>query len=177
MSNASVSIVTPPHWWDLPLEPATRRQDIARLVEERGAGLGRAERAALAEVLADVADAAAASGAVFASQFGLVDRGAGFSASLVVAVQSGTEGHETVEQALTDETPPDITKVELAAGPAVRRESRRRLGTGEYLQVQYFLTVGDDATIVISGSCVGLKDLDTAVGIFDPIVSTLKIDG
>lgn len=176
MSSASISIVTPPGWWDLPLEPASRRQDISRLVEDRGAtALSISERTALADVLVQAAEAAAAGGALLASQFGLVEGAAGFSASLLAAVHPGRVGPDTVGRALPDETALEIEEVELPAGPALRRRSRRRLAGGEYLQVQYFVRVGGDMTVVISGSCVGVDDPALAVGIFDPIVATLQV--
>lgn len=206
----TLTVVTPPGWWDLPLEEATLHADLERLVAERGAGLPEAvDRAAVTAVLEQAARSALSAGALFASQFGMVGEGVEFSASVLAAVHRGPVGEPVDRPVGSGEWDVSTAAVVLPAGPATRRCSRRRIGPVQTCQVQYFVPLatgsgddrsGDDTSegdrsggyrsgpggddpatgtdaptmLILSGSCVGIDDLDTAAGLFDRIAATVS---
>lgn len=159
---AGLEITTPESWWDLPLEPQTRRDDIARLVGERAErepGLAP-RRAELAEMLCELADRAAAAGAVLSSQMAapvpggylaanllvVVRRLAGSGASLLAGVQALDGPVDGTVAGAVGRGTSEVSAVELMwAGSGVRRRTRQRTagqeGDGEVLLVQYFVPV------------------------------------
>lgn len=177
----TLSITTPPGWWDLPLDAETSERDLERLVAERTADRAEAlDRQAITALLRQVARSARAAGALFASQFGVADDGIEFSASILAALHHGPAGDGLALPSDPGESDVNISEVDLPAGAATRRCSRRRIGGVETCQVQYFLPLGTDpaagpTTLILSGSCVGTNDLEAAAGLFDTIAATTTL--
>jgi len=180
----AISITTPPLWWDLPLDPVTGRDEMQRLVAERTRHLGDGvDRAGIAATLDRAAVSARAMGAVFASQFGVVDEGLEFAASVLVAVHRNPPGESGPDaDAGPGESDVSIGPIQTAGlGAVTRRLSRLRIGApgaggAETCLAQYFVAVPESGvTVVISGSCVGVDDLAAVGDLFDEIVGTVAI--
>lgn len=187
-----LEIQTPPHWWDLPLDPSSRHEDLVALVDRRaGPALSPAMREELVATLEQAAAVAVAAGAVIASQVGVVGPGLAFGASVIVAVDAVdstdlsaldryvaelSAGPEAVERDV------EVVRVELAAGPAVRRRAIRTYvgldegeGSPEELTVQYFLPIpGTRSTAVVACGSPETGAVEDLTDLFEGIADTLR---
>lgn len=177
-------------WVELDLNPASRPQSIAKVVEERGAagqalGLSREQ---LADLLEGVAAQAQAKNGVYAAFYSDILEDKPVSASLIVSIvpaagEPPPPGSDamSVAKVLQQMLPPDVdTELrQLGAGPAVR--VRRRLeaaiaGVGNLAieDVQYVVVLPDLMRLALldfSTPTVGLAE--PFVELFDAIAGTL----
>lgn len=192
---SGLQIFTPPEWWDLPLDPATRRRDLVELVERRAPeGMGQAERDELRANLEEAAAAAAASGAVIASQVGVVGPGLAFGASVMVAVsQTEARSIAELERDVTEmpvelgvaDRDVEVTGIDFDAGPAVRRRAIRTFpnltvweGTPEVVSVQYFVLLpGAASVVVVACGSPNTDAVEEMTSLFDAIAGTLRFFG
>lgn len=179
-----ITLTTPPHWWDLPLDPASGADDLEQLVADRARSLGDGvDVGAVTATLRRAAASAHGLGAVFASQFGLSDEGLDYGASLLVAVHPDRAGgHLPGPEPGAGESDVDVRTVALGSlGRVTRRLSRLRVGDPasggvDTCLAQYFAAVpGAAATVVITGSAVGAGDLQSVGEMFDAIVATVSV--
>lgn len=177
-------------WVELDLNPATRAQSIARIVDERGAagqalGLSREQ---LTDLLESVAAQAEAKNGVYAAFYSDILEDAPVSASLIVSIvpaagDAPPPGSDamSIARVLQQMVPSDVdTELrQLGAGPAVR--IRRRLeapiagvGTVAIEDLQYVVVLPDLMRLALldfSTPTVGLAD--PFVELFDAIAGTL----
>jgi hypothetical protein len=188
---SSIWLRTPAAWMDLDLDPVTRAESIAALVEAHAVG----DRDRLREMLEGAAANAVSEGAVFASLFFSTAGGQAVSASLMVSVADAeAEGDPDIDpddapaerlaiaQGLAEEFRKDGAKAEvrsLDAGPAARVRSRIAVDDREPPTmvdlVQYFVPfpVADRlAVLTFSTPNIGLADAFAEV--FDAIGGTLQ---
>jgi hypothetical protein len=188
----SLEIRTPANWWDLPLNPSTRRQDLVTLVERRaGDRLNPSMREQLVETLDEAAAAALAAGAVIASQVGAVAPGLAFGASVVVAVDPIDSNDLSSLERYVAQMPVgagiadrevEVVRVDLEVGPAVRRRAIRTFstldvgdGSPEEMSVQYFLPIpGTRSTAIVACGSPDTKAVEDLTSLFEAIAGTLR---
>ncbi len=191
-SVADFRLALPLAWVELDLNPATRAQSIARIVDERGeAGqaLGLA-RAQLTDMLESIAAQAEAKNGVYAAFYSDILEDKPVSASLIVSLVPATgepppPGSDAVSVArvLQQMVPADVdTELrQLAVGPAVRIRRRLEapiagLGSVAIEDLQYVVVLPDLmrlALLDLSTPTVGLADV--FVELFDAIAGTLEL--
>jgi hypothetical protein len=188
---------TPGNWFDLDLDPRTRNQSIAQLVDSRLGGdptLGR-RRDEMVRLLRRVAREAAEHNALFASMLSelvenqpmaagvnvtvapiTVDRGAtAVNDPRAVQAALGEASHDPA----ADGERPEVRLVQLAAGPAVRVSGMRSTqlpGGGDQSlltsEVQYFLPVpGSSLMAVITFSTPTVALADRFAELFDAMAA------
>jgi hypothetical protein len=193
-------IPTPGNWFDLDLDPRTRNQSIADLVDSRIATTPEIaeRRQELVRLLRRVAREAAEGGAIFASMVSEIVTGTGMSASVLVVVRAVT-ADGPAEAPLTDPASlagavaagretgdgardqPDVGVVELGCGRAVRVAGRREHelpGTSQSLltwEVQYFIPVpSTELIMVVTFSTPALSFAEPFTGLFDTMAERLE---
>jgi hypothetical protein len=177
-----LSVATPPGWWDLPLDPATRGGEIRQLVARRMSEAASAEQEDMADLLDKAAAAAHAAGAVLASQFAVVDGDVSVAASMAVSVRSlaaGAGGPRPAEGMLSER---DVAVDTVGMGPsgaARRRRCLRSLDLGqrgvlEVLSVDYSFPVpGWAVEVVATFSSPTVEASSDLVKLFDVVAATL----
>jgi hypothetical protein len=189
---ADFRLALPLAWVELDLNPATRAEAIARILDERGAagqalGLSRAQ---LADMLESIAAQAEAKNGVYAAFYSDILEDKPVSASLIVSMVPATGGPPppgsdamSVAKVLQQMFPPenDTELRQIATGPALR--VRRRLeapisgvGTVSIEDLQYIVVLPDLTRLAVldfSTPTIGLADL--FVELFDAIAGTLEL--
>lgn len=186
-----IRLRTPAAWMDLELNPATRAESIAALVEAHGPG----DRDRLRARLEAAAANAASEGAVFASLFFSTAGGRAVSASLMVSVADAESDVEPdsdlveaeavrleIAQGLAEEFRAggaDVEVCSLEAGPSARVRSRLAVDDGEPATtvdvVQYFVPFPtSDRLAVLTFSTPNLGLADAFADVFDAIGGTLQ---
>ncbi|HWG73720.1 MAG TPA: hypothetical protein VG184_06670 [Acidimicrobiales bacterium] len=191
---SGIRVTTPPGWWDLPLDPVTRKDDIVSLVDRRLDPDDAAERTAVIEMLEQAAATAHAAGAVLASQFGVVGAGVEFAANMVVALRRVASGDRATlaEQVAelgrgstegTTETRVEVETVHLhGLGDVTRRRCDRRVRLSPdasltVVCVQYFAPVpGSPAVGIVTFTSPTLSARGELCALFDAVASTLEFD-
>ena len=191
----ALRITTPPGWWDLPLDPSSRAHDLALLVDTRLDPANVAARPAVLELLEEAAELACASGAVFASQVGVVDASVRFAASVVVAVRpiAARDGVTLPEQVTAlaedpavgvDDRDVVVDTINLAGiGEMTRRRATRRVAldpetTLTCLCAQYFAALpGSSAVVIVTFTSPTTPAAGALYPLFDAIASTLRFEG
>jgi hypothetical protein len=194
-------LTVPANWCRLDLDPRTRAETIARLVEERiGAGPGQEMRAArreLTAVLRRYARQAASRGAVYAALMDQEVEGLSLSASLLVAVGEAPRdaagrpvldpaelgrimsGLDDSRPAATDRPPADLFETRVGTAARLRRTTDsgfadtdgRAVVTAE---TQYFVPVpGTDKVLALTFSTPSLPARQALEELFDAIAGTL----
>ncbi|SBW17127.1 hypothetical protein FDG2_0072 [Candidatus Protofrankia californiensis] len=102
------SISVPDTWFEVDLNPVTRRASIDALVRERTRGVPElsANRAAISRLLRNAASDAAAGGALFCGVMAEAVEGAGLSASVTISLLSAPNGDRIAD--VTGVTPLSI---------------------------------------------------------------------
>ncbi len=196
---AGLALITPEIWWDVPLDPKTRHQAIARMVDERVEADPRLadRRDGLVSLLRRSAREAADAGGVLCSCMAMLAEDTAMSANLLVLIKAlgsadGSASGTGVDDLLAglregfdddvSSTAPELGLVELAeAGRAVRLRTIRRTTlpladqTLPTLLVQYFvpLPAGDRRTAVVTFTSPSLAYEAPMVEMFDVIAQTL----
>jgi hypothetical protein len=190
--TADFRLALPLAWVELDLNPQTRAQSIAKIVEERGAagqalGLNRNQ---LTEMLESIAAQAEAKNGVYAAFYSDILENAPVSASLIISIVPATgepppPGSDamSIARVLQQMVPSEIdTELrELAVGPAlrVRRHMEAPIeGVGNVAieDLQYVVVLPDLMRLALldfSTPTVGLADL--FVELFDAIAGTLEL--
>lgn len=178
-------------WWELPLDPATRRRDIVRIVDTALAQRPdlAPTRPELIRILQQAAAQAAEAGAVYAASWVLIQDGRALQASvavLVVAAEGSTPGRPpaSVEEMAATLSPEDgaseVTTVELPlVGTAVRVRSRGPVtvpplpAPTEMLCVQYVARVPTSPlTAFLTCTSPSLAYEEPLVEMFDALATT-----
>lgn len=191
---AGVQLATPAYWWDLPLDPSTRDQEIAALIDERterypALAESRSEVTAL---LRQLASEAADLGAVFSSQFGLLGDEPPLAGNLLVVTERPAPSPidsllgqvQGLEDSLASRTvgQPEVGLVELPlAGPAVRRRARQSItfpgadaGIDAVL-VQYYVPIpSTDAVALMTFTSPSVQQETAVVELFDAVAATFS---
>lgn len=189
---ADFRLSLPLAWVELDLNPATRAQSIAKIVDERGeAGLALGlARHQLTDMLESIAAQAEAKNGVYAAFYSDILEDKPVSASLIVSMvpatgeppPPGTDAM-SVARVLQQMVPSDVdTELrQLGVGPALRL--RRRLeaaisGVGPVAieDLQYVVVLPDLMRLALldfSTPTVGLADV--FVELFDAIAGTLEL--
>lgn len=189
-----VQLATPAYWWDLPLDPATRDQEIAALIDERIERYPQLaeSRSEVTALLRQLAAEAADLGAVFSSQFGLLGDGPALAGNLLVVTQSPAPSPieallaqvRGLEDSLASRTvgTAEVGMVELPlAGPAVRRRARQSItfpgaDAGiDAVVVQYYVPVpSTDAVALMTFTSPTVRKEDDLVELFDTVAATFS---
>lgn len=188
---SSIRLRTPAAWMDLDLDPATRAESNAELVEAHAMG----DRDRLRAMLEAAAANAVSEGAVFASLFFRTAGGQAVSASLMVSVADAEADVEpeidpsdapaarrAIAEGLAEEFREGNADVEvrsLDAGPAARVRSRLAIDNGDPPTmvdlVQYFVPFPTaDRLAVLTFSTPNLGLADAFAEVFDAIGGTLQ---
>lgn len=192
--SRDLRLIVPPAWFDLDLDPATRRASIDRMLAERAAGAAEMPFVAdLAVLLERQAAEAHERGAVRAAMFSEELGGERVSAALVVVVVEGrgdtcaTAGSDAggrvalawgLAEVLGGEGTTELCS--LGAGPAVRvrRRATNELPGGGQVpveSVQYFVPFPDGRDLVLlSFSTPSLGLADAFAEVFDAMAGTLS---
>ena len=174
-------LALPMTWFDVDVDPRTRRESISGLISERAPGVDHAGGAGrLAAVIEGAAAEAQRRGAVLAALFADVVDGRPVSASLVASVVRGRRGNESVDviAGLVAELDGDV--VELPAGRAVRCRPRQRAdaGDGPSLEVEivdfYVPVPGEADVVLLSFSTPNLDAGDAFAALFESLASSLR---
>lgn len=195
---AGFRLATPGNWFTLDLDPATRNQSIARLVNARIADFPQIaeRRQEIIRMLRGAAREAAEHEVAFVSMMAEAADGPGMSASLTVVitpVAADDDGGgpvtdvESLRASLAGRSAPpqrvDVGCVELPAGTAVRLCGLRENdlpGGGESVvtsMVQYFIPVPDSAAFaVVTFSTPTLALAGPFTELFDAIASTFEFE-
>ncbi|HWG74814.1 MAG TPA: hypothetical protein VG184_12245 [Acidimicrobiales bacterium] len=189
---AAIGMVTPPDWWDLPLDPATRTDKIAELVSRWAAKSPElAHRAReVTDLLFQLSEDATSGGAVFSSQMGILSATGSLAANILVTAQPLrstadllTEVRQQVDPAaVINLQAPEVTTVDLThAGRAVRRYARQVVelaaagGPVEGVVVQYFIPVPrSESVALVTCTAPGGGDSRSAVELLDAVVGSFR---
>jgi hypothetical protein len=185
-----LAVATPASWFELDLDPASRRESIARMVEATADRLDTAGRHKLATMLEGLAADAQAQGAVFAALYSDVLEERTVSASLVVSVRQGKGGPppagmtraamaQGLSQVLSRSGTVEVR--DLPAGPAVRVRARGRGPIPgqehevEVENVQWFVPFPDGSDLAMLAFSTPTLGLAEPFGeLFDAIAGTLR---
>lgn len=191
---AGVQLATPGYWWDLPLDPSTRDQEIAALIDERIERYPQLaeSRSEVTALLRQLAAEAADLGAVFSSQFGILGDAPPLAGNVLVVTQSPAPSPiesllaqvQALEDSLASRTIglAEVGVVELpSAGPAVRRRARQSItfpgadaGIDAVL-VQYYVPVpGTEAVALMTFTSPTVRDEEALVELFDAVAATFS---
>jgi hypothetical protein len=197
------TVSVPANWYQLDLDPRTRTETIATLVEER---LGdnrtpvmRQLRRELTAMLRQYARQAASHGAIYAALMDQVVEGLSLSASLVIAV--GEAPRDSADEPVLDpaelgrvmaalsddsdaEAPADAPPAEVFETPAGDAARLRRTTNSGYAgsdgstvltaETQYFVPVpGTDKVLAMTFSTPNLSVREALEELFDAIARTL----
>jgi hypothetical protein len=200
---AGLALITPEIWWDVPLDPKTRHQAIAALVDERVQRDPRLadRRDELVSRLRRSAREAADAGGVLCSCMAMLAEDTAMSANLLVLIRllapdeaaDATGDADALLGGLREGLDRDVTSAapELGlaelpdAGRAVRLRTVRRTTlplvdqTLPTLLVQYFvpLPAEDRRTAVVTFTSPSLAYEQPLVEMFDAIAQTLVFTG
>ncbi|WP_250281231.1 hypothetical protein [Frankia sp. CiP1_Cm_nod2] len=195
------SISVPDTWFEVDLNPVTRRASIDALVRERTRGVPElaANRAAISRLLRHTARDAAAGGALFCGVMAEAVEGAGLSASVTVSLLPAPDDVQVV--GMTEVTPSMImsslaekaarsqddtwTTVTLVDLPRVGQGARSygvedislpdRAGWIRTTMMQTFVPVPrSDQVALISCSSPNLVLVDALHDLFDAVTSTFR---
>lgn len=188
--SLDLRVAVPATWIELDLDPATRTESFARLVEARGLAAQAAGVAPgdLVAMLEGVAARARAAGAVYAAVYSDVIDGIQVSASLIASVVDGQgppppPGTDAAAVArglvpmLAGSGPAEVRT--LPAGPAVRVRTSLDApvpggGTAPVDNVRYAVPLpGLDRLALLEFSTPSLDLSDAFAGLFDAIAATL----
>ena len=185
----ALQVATPASWVDLDLDPSTRRQSIARTVEQAAAHMSPEGRQELARMLERAATDAETQGAVFAAIYSDVIEQRAVSASLVVSVRPGkgmppqalnrSELAHGLSRTLA--TTGSVEVRDLPAGPGVRLRKRvmaplpGQEAEVEVENVQWFVPSPDGSQLALLAFSTPTLGLAEPFGsLFDAIAGTLQ---
>lgn len=185
-----VRLATPSEWFDLDLDPRTRRRSHQRLVTRRiGAGPdGAGLRRQVVDELEAAADRAAAAGARFASVYSQIHDRLPVAATLLGVVRGRLAEQtpalepdlEAAADALRRDAPSGSCEVvNLPVGPALRRRHRvavDRSGRAKLTDnVTYIVPMPDPGgTLMLEFSTPTLPVADAMADLFDAIAASLR---
>jgi hypothetical protein len=193
-SGIDFRITVPWGWWELPVASEHLHDDIAGIVDAR---LTRSpdvlpQRDEIVALLEGAAAEARAAGAIYCAQIGIVEEdGAGFAASLIVAVRPlpgltiGREADE-LDRLVRALPPPDgvrpsevrVQSVTIGRlGTGVRRRVRREEPGGfDVVNISYYFHVrGTAHTAIVNATSPDCDAADELVELLDDIVATIVV--
>lgn len=191
------AITVPDTWFEVDLNPVTRRASINDLVRARTRGVPElAERRdEIAKVLRDAARRAADSGAIYCGVMVEAVEGTGLAASVTVSLLPASDGDlrldnaGAIAQTLTekvardeDDTWTKVSVVDLTdVGPAARSAGVEDVelpdGAGwiRATMMQTFVPVpGGEGVVLISGSSPNLALAEPLLDLFDAVTGTFR---
>lgn len=189
---AGVQLATPAYWWDLPLDPSTRDQQIATLIDQRVERYPQLaeSRGEVTALIQQLAAEAADLGAVFSSQFGLLGDDPPLAGNLLVVTQRPAPGPigsllaqvQGLEDSLASRTvgPPEVSVVTLPlAGEAVRRRAHQSFtfpgaeAAIDAVLVQYYVPIPNtDAMALMTFTSPTVQEERAVVELFDAVAAT-----
>lgn len=207
MTSASAvrafSISVTPGWWELPLEPSTRDDEIGALIAERRTDAAPELQREIVRILSGAAAVAHDTGAQMCLEYAAINDEGGLRIASLLVAEAGDDlsraDLEVLAQGIAgqgfpgpaDPRPAECSVVTLAqAGPAIRvrfnprppgceRPGSEPTAVGpNSLRVQFFIPIpgaGTTAVVTFSSPVLpGQEPHDELVGLFDAMAETFS---